>query len=62
MLIGVTWQLGLVILVLIELIISLVLLLIEFHVIKGEFDVSVSRESYTVNLKSLFVESAYRPV
>lgn len=36
MLTGVTWQLGIVILVLVELIISLVLMLIEFQVIKGE--------------------------
>lgn len=36
MLTGVTWQLGIVILVLVELIISLVLMLIEFQVIKDE--------------------------
>ena len=35
MLTGVTWQLGIVILVLIEVLINLVLMLIEFHVIKG---------------------------
>ena len=35
MLTGVTWQLGIVILVLIEVVINLVLMLIEFHVIKG---------------------------
>ncbi|KAJ7393435.1 Voltage-gated hydrogen channel 1 [Desmophyllum pertusum] len=36
MLTGVTWQLGIVILVLIEVLINLVLMLIEFHVIKDE--------------------------
>ena len=36
MLTGVTWQLGIVVLVLIEVFISLSLVLIEFHVIKGQ--------------------------
>ncbi|XP_020626369.1 voltage-gated hydrogen channel 1-like [Orbicella faveolata] len=40
MLTGVTWQLGIVILVLIEVLINLVLMLIEFHVIKDESHLS----------------------
>ncbi|CAH3038361.1 unnamed protein product [Porites lobata] len=36
MLIGMTWQLGLLVLVLIEVFINLILMLIEFHVIKDE--------------------------
>ena len=36
MLIGMTWQLGLLVLVLIEVFINLILMLIEFHVIKGD--------------------------
>lgn len=40
MLTGVTWQLGIVILVLVEVVINLVLMLIEFHVIKDESHLS----------------------
>ena len=51
MLTGVTWQLGIVILVLIEVLINLVLMLIEFHVIKGNNDINTSK---TV-LKNVFI-------
>ena len=43
MLTGVTWQLGIVILVLIEVLINLVLMLIEFHVIKGINNDNISK-------------------
>ena len=38
MLTGVTWQVSIIILVLIEVLINLILMLIEFHVIKGNKD------------------------
>jgi len=50
MLTGVTWQLGIVILVLIEVLINLVLMLIEFHVIKGTGTTVLKKEISTTKL------------
>lgn len=50
MLTGVTWQLGIVILVLIEVLINLVLMLIEFHVIKGTGTTVLKTEISTTKL------------
>ena len=50
MLTGVTWQLGIVILVLIEVLINLVLMLIEFHVIKGTGTTVLKKEISTTEL------------
>ena len=47
MLTGVTWQFGIVILVLIEVLINLLLMLIEFHAIKGEDIIPLSLDPKT---------------
>jgi len=57
MLTGVTWQLGIVILVLVEVVINLVLMLIEFHVIKGTETTVLEKRNLTTEL--LHVMSAF---